>query len=683
MFIRIEWQNAANDYDLFLRKDGAPVDESAQGFTTFEEVMLRQPANGTYQVFAHAFATVPATPYAGRATLQPAAPPLVVRPGTYQRDPDGKFGPQMFQFTSDLRLIGADNGQTGRNVEPEIAINPFGTIYVTAIQGVPAGTDAWRSRDGGESFTYLGQPDGTQRVQAGRAGAGGGDTDVSVGSPFVLLDVPGVGRVSSTGRVYVSSLWLGSSTMATSLNEGDLFTVSQLPVPIHDRQWNVSAGTSRVWATARQLGALLVGTTSIFMVQSDDGGLTYPRGAFVTLLFTEQEKERLQGPLAAHPGPGRGDPPNSDVYNVYSGRARDELFLVRCPAPCTLPLLVVDAQNRILPTAPRPFEIRRIFKAPPGMSVDNVFPVVAVDAAGGVHVAFSDKRRIFLMSSRDRGQTWLPPVQVNNPADPETATALFPWIFAGDSGRVGVMWYGTSREGDADSEAQFAGAEWKLFYALTPDALADSPLFQYVVASGTTAGTEAQGRGVVHVGSICTRGLSCNLDTPPGNRNLAEYSSLTGDASGQANIVFAADIATPNGQARTHFTKQVGGPTALLRPIVSGGGFFDRSSSEKHFGFQVQGDPGGPWTGHLAYFERGRDLMLKAAAITSVQVAGSEVTFAGTGTLQLGTATSTVTFTVVAADNGEPGGGNDRFSIALSNGYRASGVLDGGNIQQH
>lgn len=678
VFIRIDWQNAANDYDLFIRKDGAAVDESTQGFTTFEEVMLRQPANGTYQVFTHSFSTVPATAYAGKATLQPTAPPLVVRTGTYQRDPDGKFGSQLFQFTSDLRLLGADGGRTGQNVEPEVAINPFGTVYVTAIQGVPAGTDFWRSQDGGETFDYLGQPDGTQRAQAGRAGAGGGDTDVSVGSPFVLLDVPGVGKVDSTGRVYVSSLWLGSSTMSSSFNEGDLFAVSQLPVPVHDRQWNVSAGTSRLWATARQLGALLVGTTSIFIVQSDDGGLTYPRGAFVTLLFTDQEKERLQGPMAAHPAPGAGDPPNSTVWNVYSGRGRDELFVVKCPAPCHLPLIALDAQNRILPTAPRPFEVRRIFKAPPGMSVDNVFPVIAADTGGGVHVAFSDKRRIFLMSSRDGGQTWLAPVQVNNPVDGETATALFPWVFAGDAGRVGVMWYGTSRTGNPDSEAQFAGAEWKLFYAFTPNAFAASPAFQYVVASGTTAGTDAQRRGVVHVGSICTQGLNCNLSTPPGNRNLAEYSSLTGDPAGLANIVVAGDVNTPNGRARVHSTKQIVGPSVLLRVLISGGGFIGHDASERHFALQVQGDAGGPWSGSLTFMDKSRHLLFRATAISAVKVEGQRVTFSGSGRLQDGT---TTTFTVVAEDRGNPGAGNDTFGITLGTGYSASGVLSGGNIK--
>ena len=40
------------------------------------------------------------------------------------------------------------------------------------------------------------------------------------------------------------------------------------------------------------------------------------------------------------------------------------------------------------------------------------------------------------------------------------------------------------------------------------------------------------------------------------------------------------------------------------------------------------------------------------------------------------------TYQVDVSDNGEPGR-NDTFSLTLSNGYRASGRLEGGNIQLH
>jgi hypothetical protein len=41
------------------------------------------------------------------------------------------------------------------------------------------------------------------------------------------------------------------------------------------------------------------------------------------------------------------------------------------------------------------------------------------------------------------------------------------------------------------------------------------------------------------------------------------------------------------------------------------------------------------------------------------------------------------TYTVVVADNGEPGRNRDNFSLVLSNGYSTSGTLKGGNIQIH
>src|SRR6266852_2548262 len=46
--------------------------------------------------------------------------------------------------------------------EPEIHADVFGNVYVTAINGVPGGTDLWKSTDKGATFAYLGEPDGAQ-----------------------------------------------------------------------------------------------------------------------------------------------------------------------------------------------------------------------------------------------------------------------------------------------------------------------------------------------------------------------------------------------------------------------------------------------------------------------------------------------------------------------------------------
>jgi hypothetical protein len=83
-----------------------------------------------------------------------------------------------------------------QDVEPEIKVDIFGNIYVTAIHGVPGGIDLWKSTDQGNTFVYLGEPDGAQDKcnVMGMApcvgGAGGGDDSIDV---------------SSGGYLYVSS----------------------------------------------------------------------------------------------------------------------------------------------------------------------------------------------------------------------------------------------------------------------------------------------------------------------------------------------------------------------------------------------------------------------------------------------------------------------------------------------
>src|SRR5207237_9735656 len=89
--------------------------------------------------------------------------------------------------------------------EPEIHVDNYGDIYVTAINGVPGGTDLWKSTDKGASFVYLGEPDGAQdncSTLLQCAGLVGGDdsTDVSPG-----------------GYLYVSRLCIGNVRGSTSM----------------------------------------------------------------------------------------------------------------------------------------------------------------------------------------------------------------------------------------------------------------------------------------------------------------------------------------------------------------------------------------------------------------------------------------------------------------------------------
>src|SRR6266849_2252722 len=83
-----------------------------------------------------------------------------------------------FTFGSTNHLLPGSPVLGFQDVEPEIKTDIFGTIYITAIEGVPAGVDLWKSTDKGGSFAYLGQPDGAQCPAppncTNEAGRGGG-----------------------------------------------------------------------------------------------------------------------------------------------------------------------------------------------------------------------------------------------------------------------------------------------------------------------------------------------------------------------------------------------------------------------------------------------------------------------------------------------------------------------------
>ncbi|HZI88818.1 MAG TPA: FlgD immunoglobulin-like domain containing protein, partial [Candidatus Polarisedimenticolia bacterium] len=168
------------------------------------------------------------------------------------------------------------------------------------------------------------------------------------------------------------------------------------------------------------------------------------------------------------------------------------------------------------------------------------FPIMAVDQGDNIHIVFSDRHNIYLIScpagaNPTVASSWTKPVPLNAPrvAGFEfTRTCVFPWIHGGAAGKVAVIWYGTEVDGEPDTP-QFEADQvpWKMVYAQVEDALSAQPTVYLDIAS-------KQGGGVVHKGQICLRGLGC----PDGTRELAEYSSLTVDNSGFPNIIYEATI---------------------------------------------------------------------------------------------------------------------------------------------
>ena len=421
--------------------------------------------------------------------------------------------------------------------EPEIKIDIFGNIYMTAIQGVPGGVDLFKSIDNGATFVYLGQPDGAQdhcMTVPQCAGLGGGDDQIDV---------------STGGYLYVSSLWLGNVTMSTSYDGGTGGVVpgqhwevhpAAAELPSDDRQWVAAYGPQTInMSYATTALTRPPGSVGLFFTKSTDGGKTFSAPVEITAL-QPLDTVNVEGNLAV-------DPYNGNLYTTYIPNASPNVIKFAKSTDGGATWAITDA-----------------YTGPPGTSNRGVFPIIAVDKGGNVHLVFTrvaaDRHcHVYLTSTTNPGDTipvWNTAVQVDSGTD-NTITAVQPWAVAGSPGVVDVTWLG-SPAANPDIVS-----DWHVFFAQTTNALSSNPIF-------AENGAET---AVMHDHSICFNGGGCagsgNPGTEPENRDLAEYYTMTLDPEGNANIAYAdtvngcpADTCVSN----AWFTKQTGGPGAYTPP---------------------------------------------------------------------------------------------------------------------
>jgi hypothetical protein len=144
-------------------------------------------------------------------------------------------------------------------------------------------------------------------------------------------------------------------------------------------------------------------------------------------------------------------------------------------------------------------------------------------------------------------------------ATPNLQTSLFPWIVAGDPGRVDVVWYGTPTLGACPNQpcgSSAITAHWSVMMAQSLNAIVNgkpnsNPSF------ATTQVSEVSN----HYGSICTFGISC---TTGGDRGLLDFISVTIGLRGEANVVWADAVNQDGGgtsAASIAFNRQYAGPS--------------------------------------------------------------------------------------------------------------------------
>ncbi|MFL6239750.1 MAG: hypothetical protein ACJ735_09725 [Actinomycetes bacterium] len=181
----------------------------------------------------------------------------------------------------------------------------------------------------------------------------------------------------------------------------------------------------------------------------------------------------------------------------------------------------------------------------------HIFIGAAIDTKGGLYILFSLRlgkttpTHLYMMSSTNHGATWSAPHQVDSNG---LNSNVFPAITAGDPGHIAMTWYGTKSDDFNDTKAL-----WSEMYADSVNALSPKPTFsQSRVSSGDSA---------VHAADICQAGTLCAVTN--GNRNLADYQSVTTDPCGFAVMTYTDDHAPA---AHTMIARQTAGISLYKSP---------------------------------------------------------------------------------------------------------------------
>lgn len=206
----------------------------------------------------------------------------------------------------------------------------------------------------------------------------------------------------------------------------------------------------------------------------------------------------------------------------------------------------------------------------------TIFPWLQIDSHGNAYLVWVSAGNLFLSVSpiddaRNNpaqggtpGTFWTPKAQLNPPG---VTSAVFPEVTAGDTGRIGITFVGsTDCAGQSDGCA--ATTHWNTYAEVISDALAVVRGTPLSVVSGVVS------HRVMHRGSICTSGTTCT-----GDRSLLDMIDLGYDASGRVGVVFTDNnnrLAAPNltdnskNGPFTLYAKETAGPALLAtQPAVA------------------------------------------------------------------------------------------------------------------
>lgn len=429
--------------------------------------------------------------------------------------------------------------QPSFGAEPNIAVLPDGTIFITAVAGSQEKPNAnegaawlWRSTDGGDTWetlrapardTPLGTVPGTRRP------FGSSDADVVTspdghvyssdwwnwGSPVILptQDVNVNNRIVSAPN---PNARYGSYMVEHSSDGGDTWTST--PVTTLDS----FGGIDRQWLVAGPDGwvglfyAYFHGANPSRPTEAPDAGAGY---ASIQAVYSTDHGETWSDPT-----PVVG--PSSEGFSqIAHPRLRDDGLLWM---PHGYTANVPDGTYWRDPSEVRvalsndmgaTWTDVKVADVPEGF--DNLWAVQGDHTDDGVlHVAWAARvagndtlQAVYHSESADDGVTWSEPVMVSAPG-----ISFLPWV-ATRGTEVAISYYGADAWGEPTE---------------LPEDVAWFPIVARRAAAGEAWTRANVTTDPVKTGPMCPRGAAC-----PGERELLDYFGLEFDASGSLHVSFA------------------------------------------------------------------------------------------------------------------------------------------------
>jgi hypothetical protein len=434
-----------------------------------------------------------------------------------------------FGLTHDLGAAGG---------EPSIQDDGHGHIYISTPTGTGSlnGTGVLLSRSLNDGLTFL--PPQTTGGQV----LGGSDSDVT-------SDVTGK-------NVWIADLAAAFTNVLHSTDFGATFPTQSPAGPEDDREWLTPLGTSLI-LTYHDLS---LGVPLIFI--STDGGATFQPGGNGGMIFAPNDAgfaDAKCNTLVSKPVTDA----HGNLYILTNTSTVAEDAAGGCATVTALDRLYLSVSH----DGGHTFTSNRISDISSATTGNrssgswaHVFNQLGIDAAGNLYIDASGSLdgssplRNFLLVSTNHGKTFSKPIATHASPDAQ----VFPSIAAGQAGQVAVGYYQGTK-----TAYQATGNNYQFVVDESLNATSRQPTFTRTVLTplkGTTP----------HPDGICTDGILCGTPlSAGGNRNLADFESITVDPHGHLEVIIPADCDTCNGTTENWFYKQTAGP--LLVPGATNG----------------------------------------------------------------------------------------------------------------